>query len=506
MGGRGINPVNVYDPVENTWSSKEKSPIEIHHFQAVVHEDRIYLVGAMTGKYPKEEPLENIWIYYPDTDKWEKGPIIPESRRRGGAGAILYDGKIYMVCGIEYGHTSGTNNYFDSYDLTTGEWEILTKAPHVRDHFQAVVADNKLFCIGGRNTSVHYQDNFGAFFNATVAQIDYYDFNESKWYTLKNNIPVPTAAGAIVNLEHKILYAGGEGSQLQAYNNTQILDLSNLTWSQLAHLNIGRHGTSAVLYDGEIYIAAGSENKGGGNLSSLEKFSAEHSWRSLFNGKNLEGWKVKCRKEDKKKNYWKVENGMIVCDTEGRSDHNYIWLISDEEFDDFELRLKFQSSRENKGNSGIQIRSRYDENAVVEDIDDGKGWLDGPQIDIDPNNAWRNGFIYDETRGTRRWINPSLKDWRIDSAKYAPKKFIHYFEDQETGWNDVTIIAEGMDIRTIVNNVLVSDYNGSGTLDDSSHKKYNVGRKGHIALQLHMNSENKLRFKDIEIRDLQENK
>ena len=33
-------------------------------------------------------------------------------------------------------------------------------------------------------------------------------------------------------------------------------------------------------------------------------------------------------------------------------------------------------------------------------------------------------------------------------------------------------------------------------------KKYNVGMNGHIALQLHKNSENKIWFKDIEVREL----
>lgn len=37
-----------------------------------------------------------------------KGPVIPEGRRRGGAGVVLFNDKIYIAYGIEYGHTSGT--------------------------------------------------------------------------------------------------------------------------------------------------------------------------------------------------------------------------------------------------------------------------------------------------------------------------------------------------------------------------------------------------------------
>ncbi len=82
MGGRGINPVNVFDPKTNTWETRRKSPMEIHHFQAVVYGDAIYLMGAMTGGYPKELPLENIWIYYPEEDRWEQGDEIPEAHEK----------------------------------------------------------------------------------------------------------------------------------------------------------------------------------------------------------------------------------------------------------------------------------------------------------------------------------------------------------------------------------------------------------------------------------------
>lgn len=276
IGGRGINPVNVFDPETNTWETKGETPMEIHHFQAVVYGDAIYLVGAMTGGYPKEKPLEHIWIYYPETDQWEKGADIPEARRRGGAGAVVYRDKIYLAGGIKFGHTSGTTNYFDSYDLKTGQWEMLTDAPHIRDHFPAVVGDGKLYCIGGRNTSVHHPDNFSSFFDATIPQIDYYDFKEEKWYTLKDPLPVPTAAGGIVNIDNYLIYIGGEGSQSKAYNHTQCFDINSGKWSQLAPLHTGRHGTGAVLHDNKIYMAAGSPIKGGGKLSTIEVFSLDH--------------------------------------------------------------------------------------------------------------------------------------------------------------------------------------------------------------------------------------
>lgn len=258
--------------------------------------------------------------------------------------------------------------------------------------------------------------------------------------------------------------------------------------------------SGAILHHNKIYKAARSSNKGEGNLGSIEAFSMNHDWKKLFNGKNLDGWQVKAQEKDRDSIFWTVENGKILSNSLGSKDHGYIWLQSDKEYGDFELRLKFKVSRENLGNSGVQVRSRYFDNDVVEG--DTPGWLDGPQVDIDPGNPWRNGFIYDETRTVKRWINPSLPDWRIDKEIHAPERVIFYWEDQQTGWNDMTIICKGTNIKTFINNILVSDFNGAGLLDSEDHKKYNVGMNGHIALQIHKNSENKIWFKDLEVREL----
>jgi len=46
---------------------------------------------------------------------------MPKDRRRGGAGAVAQNGKIYMACRIIYGHIGGFVNWLDEYDSVTGE-------------------------------------------------------------------------------------------------------------------------------------------------------------------------------------------------------------------------------------------------------------------------------------------------------------------------------------------------------------------------------------------------
>jgi hypothetical protein len=217
------------------------------------------------------------------------------------------------------------------------------------------------------------------------------------------------------------------------------------------------------------------------------------TWTSLFNGRDFTGWTIKCKPADRNKQFWHVQNGTILADSIGHTDHDYIWLLTNNQYTDFILRLRFQAYRDSPGNSGVQIRSRYDDTA---------GWLDGPQIDINPPAPWRTGMIWDETRQVNRWLYPDLpKDKWVNESMANPNLIFHY-SDQSPSWNDLQITAVGTKISAVLNGVTVINYDGHGVLNDAVHKKLNVGRSGHIALQIHKNDQLKIRFKDIFIKDL----
>lgn len=71
--------------------------------------------------------------------------------------------------------------------------------------------------------------------------------------------------------------------------------------------------------------------------------------RSIFNGKNLEGWKPQ---STEKKNQWTVSQGVLTNPSSG------VNLLTLEQFDDFKLHIE---ARYPKGsNSGIYLRGRYE--------------------------------------------------------------------------------------------------------------------------------------------------
>lgn len=277
LAGRRIREVSIFDPKTNKWTSGAKPPYEIHHFQGVSYNGKIYVIGAMTGAYPNEKPLSHIMTYDPAKDIWEKGDEIPENRRRGSAGLVIIDGIGIVICGIVDGHNGTHVNWVDSYNFESGKWAKLADAPRTRDHFAAAVKNGKIYCAGGRNTSTAT----GQTFELTIGEVDVYDIASNSWESLptSQNIPTQRAGSSSVILGDDLIVIGGEsGTQLLAHKEVEAYNIKTKTWRKLDALVRGRHGTQAILYRNSIFIAAGSGNRGGKpELDTIEKFELVQS-------------------------------------------------------------------------------------------------------------------------------------------------------------------------------------------------------------------------------------
>jgi hypothetical protein len=271
MGGRRINPTSVFNPNTNTWTEKSATPIELHHFQPVVFKDAIYLIGAMTGQWPNEIPVDRVIIYHPERDEYVYGDTIPEHRRRGGAGAVVYNNKIYFIGGITNGHMNGYKPWFDEYNPETGEWKALADAPNARDHFQAVVADNKLYAFAGRNSS-HISDQD---MTLTVSHGNIYNFNTQEWEAVSNNLAIPTmrSGNFAFAWNNSIIIGGGEtAEQVDAHNEVEAFNTKTKLWSKWPSFNQGRHGTGFAVIGNYVYVASGSGKHGGEpELTTMER-------------------------------------------------------------------------------------------------------------------------------------------------------------------------------------------------------------------------------------------
>ena len=177
---------------------------------------------------------------------------------------------------------------------------------------------------------------------------------------------------------------------------------------------------------------------------SISAFAQNNAkWTSLFNGKDLKGWKQLNGKAK-----YRVQNGAIVGTTVFGEPNSF--LATEKDYGDFILEVDFKV--DSTMNSGIQFRS-----LSVPEYRNGR--VHGYQFEIDPSPRGWSGGIYDE--GRRDWLytgdlNPA--------AKNAFKQGM---------WNRARIECIGTSIRTWLNGVAVAH-----VVDD-------VTAKGFIALQVH---------------------
>ncbi|MSU49597.1 MAG: hypothetical protein EXS37_11000 [Opitutus sp.] len=198
---------------------------------------------------------------------------MPVDRRRGGAGAVIHDGKLYVVCGIINGHWEGHVAWLDVLDLKTNQWSRLPDAPRARDHFQAAIVNNQIYVAGGRRSSGATKQVF----DLTIAEVDVFDLATGKWSTLPapaGNLPNLRAGSMSLGVGPLLLVAGGESvTQPHAYTQVEALDTRTGTWSLYADFARGRHGSGLVRLGDTLYVAAGSGSRGGKpELDSLDSF------------------------------------------------------------------------------------------------------------------------------------------------------------------------------------------------------------------------------------------
>lgn len=177
---------------------------------------------------------------------------------------------------------------------------------------------------------------------------------------------------------------------------------------------------------------------------------AAAGWKPLFNGKDFTGW------EQVGKALWSVEGGAIVGSSDPANPGTG-WLVTQKEYSDFRLRLKFWITP--GGNSGVAIRD--------------------PSRARGPRTPAHMGYeiqILDAPHAQ----NPTGSIYEVSPAPDAKLK--------SGQWNEFLITCRGPHIEVELNGEKVAEADNERSL------------RGAIGLQMH--SKNMIvKFKDLEIEE-----
>jgi hypothetical protein len=180
-------------------------------------------------------------------------------------------------------------------------------------------------------------------------------------------------------------------------------------------------------------------------------------WIELFNGKNLDGWKI-----SENPGSFTVEDGVIkVAGPRGHA--FYMGEVGNHDFKNFEVMVELKTMP--KANSGIFIHTEYQES----------GW---------PN------------KGYEIQVNQSHSDWRKTGSVYSFQDVKEtYVQDGE--WYTEHVIVNGDKITVKINGKTINEY------DESEVRTGDLGDKklssGTIALQAH-DPESVIYYRSVKIK------
>ena len=188
------------------------------------------------------------------------------------------------------------------------------------------------------------------------------------------------------------------------------------------------------------------------SLSTLGIVNAQK--KSLFNGENLDGWKIYGTEK------WYAQDGLMIC--ESGPDKEYGYLGTDKYYKDFILTLEFK--QDSNGNSGVFIRSTVDGTKV-------KGW----QVEVAPAGMHTGGIYESYGRG-----------WLIQPEAEKEKAL------KEGEWNKMKIKVQGARVISLLNGTQMVDFTDA---------KIGEGEGG-IALQIHSGGDVKVSWRNLKIKEL----
>lgn len=216
-----------------------------------------------------------------------------------------------------------------------------------------------------------------------------------------------------------------------------------------------RGAVAAVLTGSLVSLGAGSE-------SQSEPQPDKDGFYSLFNGKNLDGWKVGDKAES-----WSVKDGQIVVHGKGPSHLFYVGPIHNHDWKDFHLKALVMTYPH--ANSGIYFHTKYQ----------ASDWPD---------------------QGFECQVNCTHSDWKKTGSLYDIKD-IRDPHQKDNKWFQYDIIVKGNHVVLKIDGQTVCDWTQP---DDFKPPKNHPGRfiqHGTFALQGH-DPGSEVHYKEILVKPL----
>jgi N-acetylneuraminic acid mutarotase len=254
-----VDVVEVYDPVSESWSAGPSLPTPLHHANAAVVGDRIWLLGhCRSANFTAHG---DVWSLDPAAGTWDEGTPMPVGTARCASAVGAIGAQIYLAGGLRGGDVPDVS----VYDTVRDTWTVLGDLPSSRDHLVGGVAGGTFLAVGGRSGGIE------GLLGDTLA----YDVAGDSW-TARAPMLTPRGGAAAAVVGTRLFVIGGEGNTGEpsgVFAVNEAYDAAADSWEAHPPMPAPRHGTGAATVDGTIYIPGGADQQAFGAVATVESFT-----------------------------------------------------------------------------------------------------------------------------------------------------------------------------------------------------------------------------------------
>ncbi len=184
--------VEMYDTQTDTWVKKQDMPRFRIHFATAVVDEKIYLIGGKIVDNPFNATSTNlVEVYDPLTNTWEKRADMPTARAL--TDAVVVDDKVYVIGGQKTWVALNVPGLFvrsiEEYNPKTDTWRQLPEMSIFKGWFSTVAVDKKIYTIGGRKLENG---------NKYTSDVDVYNPITNKWHKVEPMTSLRTTTPVVV--------------------------------------------------------------------------------------------------------------------------------------------------------------------------------------------------------------------------------------------------------------------------------------------------------------------
>ena len=253
-GSNYLDAIERFDPVNEVWQTVADLPVPVADCALGTVSNKIYIIGGTNGS-----PVNNVQIYDIVNDTWSTGAAMPK-KLYGMAYVEIDNNELYIFGGIGI---SGYQNKVYKYDLLNNTWATKEDMPYKAAYAEAVATGGAVYIIGGCNENgvlneIYLYDNINDSYDyITRMSVNRKDFSavaaDNKIYIFGGSNSF-NSQGANKLLE----YNNAIGTYIESVTDTvEVFDPVTRLCSVKDSLPESVMGNSAVNYFGNVYLLGG---------------------------------------------------------------------------------------------------------------------------------------------------------------------------------------------------------------------------------------------------------